>query len=33
MAISGKPAKSDILVSNGNILNFALNGDNTNDLT
>ena len=33
MAISGKPAKSDILVSNGNILNFALNGDNANDLT
>ncbi len=33
MAISGKLAKSDILVSNGNILNFALNGDNVNELT
>ena len=33
MAISGKPAKSDILVSNGNILNFVLNGDNASELT
>lgn len=33
MAISGKPAKSDILVSNGIVLNFALNTDNANELT
>ncbi|GGP01690.1 hypothetical protein GCM10010992_03080 [Cloacibacterium rupense] len=33
MAISGKPAKSDILLSNGNVLNFALNTDNANELT
>lgn len=33
MAISGNPAKSDILVSNGIVLNFALNTDNANELT
>lgn len=33
MAISGKPAKSDILLSNGIVLNFALNTDNANEIT
>lgn len=33
IVISGKPEKCDILVSNGNVLNFALNGDNASGLT
>lgn len=33
IAISGKPEKCDILVSNGNVLNFVLNGDNASELT